>query len=479
MPPIKKQYLNDESIPSRTAPLIGRYDVLVVGGGPAGIGASLGAARTGASVILAERYGCLGGSSTNQLVNPFMSTFTQKPILRTAGKIALFPIDHGIGTQIIKGVFSDLVEQLVAMQGAIPPSFETGYIVPFDPEILKIAAIQMIDAAGVDTLVHAFASTFLPDKEYPGVVFETKSGPVVIRAKCIVDCTGDGDIAFLAGAPYKIGRNSDGLMQPMTLYFRVGGFEKNYFYEYIQSHPEQWYGVFGLWDLIEKATKDGMKEFPREDILLFAGVRDTEVSVNSTRVLQVSGIDIWDINKAEWESRYQVKQIMTFLQKYVPGFQNSFLMQTAPQIGIRETRRIMGDYVLTGNDVMKANKFYDAIACCAYPLDIHNPLGKGTRIEKLPSGDYYEVPLRSLLPENCTNILVAGRCISGTHEAHSSYRIMPEALATGQAAGILAAFASKKNTDIRSIHYSKVQQELRDQGAVLPNFIKSENPPER
>jgi hypothetical protein len=245
------------------------------------------------------------------------------------------------------------------------------------------------------------------------------------------------------------------------------GFERLTFMEYVHQHPSQWYGVYGLWDLIEKATNDGKLNLPREDLLMFASPNEQEVCVNSTRVTEASSINAFDLSRAECESRKQVHEVAEFLKRYVPGFSKAYLAQTGVQIGIREGRRIVGDYVLTGQDVLEARKFYDVIARCAYPLDIHNPKGKGTRIERLPPGESYDIPLRCLLPQNCTRLLVAGRCISGTHEAHSSYRVMPVAMATGQAAGVCAAIAAREKCETRSVDYTEVQTVLHKQNASL------------
>ena len=471
MPPLTKNIIGTIELKPRTAQIAASTDVLIVGGGPAGIGAAVGAARAGAKVILVEQYGFLGGAATAQLVNPFMSAHTQESLLRRGGKMTMYPVDHGHGERVIKGLLVELVKRLLEKNGAVEPSEETGFLMPFDPEILKVVLMDLIDDSGVEVLFHSFASSFLPDKDNPGVVFETKSGPVIVKAKCIVDCTGDGDIAVSAGAPFEIGRECDSLVQPMTLYFRMGGFQREPFYNYIKVHPEQWYGVFGLWDLIKKASREGMPDLPREDLLMFPSPHPNEVSVNSTRVVKVLGVDVWDLSKAEWESRRQVQQVAQFLTSYVPGFENAYLIQTGVQVGIRETRRIVGDYKLSGEDVIEARKFPDCIARCAYPLDIHNPLGKGTHLERLPPGESYDIPLRSLFPKNCDRLLVAGRCISGSHEAHSSYRIMPEAMATGQAAGVTAALSAIENRDIRALKLNVIQNELFRQGVDMGDSI--------
>jgi FAD dependent oxidoreductase len=453
-------------LPARRALLAGEADVLVAGGGPAGLGAALGAAQAGARVILAERYGFLGGNATAALVMPLMSFHTRHHRAEQAGAATLLPTDHGPGDPVISGVLARLLERLVQVGGAIPPSLETGYVVPFDPEWFKMTALDLLDEAGVHYLLHAFASGVLGEAKVEGAVFETKSGPLVIRARVVVDCTGDGDLAVSAGAPYEVGR-TDGLVQPMTLMFRMVEFEHAAFAAYVDAHPDQWRGVHGLWDLVRQATAAGELELPREDILFFATPHAQEVSVNSTRVTRVLGTDVWDLSYAEWVGRRQMRQVAAFLRRYVPGFERAYVAQSGVTIGVRETRRIVGEYRLSTEDVLGARKFHDAIARGAYPVDIHDPAGSGTRLEYLPPGEAYDIPLRCLLPRGVEGLLVAGRCISGSHEAHSSYRVMPTAMATGQAAGVCAALAAQSRQPPRQVPAQAVQRELIRQGACL------------
>lgn len=403
--------------------------------GPAGIGAALGAAAAGADVILVERYGFLGGNATAALVMPLMSFYTDKPRAEKEGATTLFRTDHGPGEPVIAGILKVFLERLVKASGAIAPTLKTGYTVPFDPEIFKLVALDMLDEAGVHFLFHAFASdTMVKDRTLNGVVFETKSGPLVIHARVVIDSTGDGDIAASSGAPYEIGRQDDRLVQPMTLMFRMADFERTAFENYVKEHPDQWRSVHGLWDLIHKATLKGELQLPREDLLFFGTPHEREIAVNSTRINRVLGTDVWDWSYAEWQSRTQMHQISAFLRKYVPGFDKSYVVQSGVHTGVRETRRIVGEYQLSADDVLTARKFPDVIARSAYPVDIHNPEGMGTIIKRVPAGEAYDIPLRCLLPQKIDNLLVAGRCISGTHEAHSSYRVMPVSMATGQAA---------------------------------------------
>ena len=454
-------------LPPRKAVLAGETDVLVLGGGPAGLGAALGAAQAGARVVLAERYGFLGGNATAALVMPLMSFHTSRPVPEKKGATTLLPTDHGPGEPIIAGVLKNLLERLVSAGGAIPPSLATGYVVPFDPEWFKLVALELLDEAGVQFLFHSFASGILgADGKVEGAILESKSGPLAIRARVTVDCTGDGDVAVAAGAPYEVGR-ADGLVQPMTLMFRVVEFQRAAFEGYVERHPKQWRGVHGLWDLVREATQAGELELPREDILFFATPHEQEVSVNSTRVTRVLGTDVWDLSYAEWASRRQMRQIAAFLRRHVPGFERSYVAQSGVQVGVRETRRVLGDYQLTAGDVLAARKFDDAVARGAYPIDIHNPKGSGTVLKRLPPGEAYDIPLRCLLPRRVEGLLVAGRCISGTHEAHSSYRVMPIVMATGQAAGVCAALAARRGVTPRKVSVTSVQGELARQGASL------------
>lgn len=464
----------------RQALIAADTDVLVVGGGPAGLGAALGAAEAGAHVILAERYGFLGGNATAALVMPLMSFHTQKELLRDSeGTFKLFPQDHGPGDPIIAGALSHLLHRLVELNGAISPSLDTGFTVPFDPEIFKLAALELLDDAGVEFLFHAFASdVYRSSNKIKGVVFETKSGPIVITAQAIVDCTGDGDIAAGAGASYEIGREKDQLVQPMTLMFRMVNFDHTVFEQYVRDHPTQWRGVHGLWNLIKLATEAGHLNLAREDILFFATPHAKELSVNSTRVTKVLGTDVWDLSYAEWISRLQMKQVSQFLTRYVPGFEESYVVQSGVNIGVRESRRIQGLYQLTADDILNAKRFEDVIARGAYPIDIHDPTGIGTTLKRIPLGEAYDIPLRCLLPKGIQGLLVAGRCMSGTHEAHSSYRVMPISMATGQAAGVCAALATKQSIMPDEVIFQKVQQELIRQGANLAPEWKLRRPPE-
>jgi hypothetical protein len=232
--------------------------------------------------------------------------------------------------------------------------------------------------------------------------------------------------------------------------------------------------VHGLWELIQRATDAGELKLPREDILFFATPHPHEVSVNSTRVTHALGINVWDLSWAECVSRRQMDQIARFLRRRVPGFEQAYVGQSGVQVGVRETRRILGEYRLTGRDILAARTFPDAIARGAYPVDIHDPDGAGTVLRRVPRGEAYDIPLRCLLPRGADRLLVAGRCISGTHVAHSSYRVMPIAMATGQAAGVCAALAARSGRSPGEVPAGEVQRELLIQGASLREAVRQE-----
>jgi len=463
------------TLPARSAIVAARPDVVVVGGGPAGIGAAVGAAHAGADVVLAERYGFLGGNATVALVMPLMSWHNEVRGARARGAdepLRLLPADHGPGEPVVAGALLELMERLLRRGGAIAPSEETGYTVPIDPESYKSAALELLDAAGVRYLLHAFASGVTGEPRRPeGVVLETKSGPLVVQAPVIVDATGDGDLAAAAGADIEVGRE-DGLVQPMTLMFRIVDFQRQPFEGYVREHPDQWRGVSGLWELIEQARAAGELDLPREDVLFFATPHEREVSVNSTRVSGVLGIDVFDLTRAEHLARHQMDQVMAFLRKRVPGFEEAYVAQSGSHIGVRETRRVVGEYQLTADDVLRSRRFEDVIARGSYPIDIHDPKGgRGTLLERLPTGGAYDIPLRCLIPRGVEGLLVGGRCISGTHEAHSSYRVTPIALATGQAAGVAAALAARAGVAPRELAADAVQRALVEQGADLGDAL--------
>lgn len=424
-------------------------------------------------MLLVERYGFLGGMATAALVGPLMSYHV---ILSQIEKRAT-PADQTAtydttgGEKIIKGFLDDFVNLLLILEGAIYPSSDYDYMVPFDAEVFKRVAFWLTREAGVRLLLHtACVDTIVEEGAVKGVVVENKNGRGAILADVVVDGSGDGDVAARGGVPFEIGREEDGKTQPMTLMFHIGGVDDEKFSEYRLANPDQFHGEHaeqGLYDLVKEATDKGHLDLPREDMLFFKLPRGGEIVVNSTRVNDVLGIDAWDLTRAELESRDQAFMILKFFRDYVPGFEEAYMIHTATQIGVRETRRIMGEYVLKAEDVLFEARFEDVIARAAYPIDIHNPDGKGTYMVQLEPGASYDIPFRSIVPRAVDNLLVAGKCMSGTHEAQSSFRVIPISMATGQAAGVAAALSVRRGRHPRDLSAVDVQIELLRQNAEL------------
>jgi hypothetical protein len=448
---------------ARDIPVVRETDVLVIGGGPAGIGAAVAAARAGARTLLAERYGFLGGNATASLVGPFMTSFSND------GK-----------RQIIRGVFDELVRRMEAVGGAIHPEkvragtaeagfyrFGHDHVTPFNPEVLKVVAADLVLEAGASLLLHtSFVDPIVEDGAVHGAVVHNKGGLQAIRARVVVDCSADADVAFRAGAPTSRGRESDGKMQPMTMFFIIDGVDDAAVEAHIRAHPEEEGKLFA--GIVESARVRG--EFPimRDKIGIYRTPEPGVWRVNTTRLLGLDGTNADDLTKAEVEGRKQVFKLVEFMQRECPGLSNARLKETAAQIGVRETRRIVGEYVLQVEDLTSGRHFDDVIALGGYPVDVHPVDGGGGGLrEDIKTADVYEIPYRSLVPLNIEDLLVAGRCLSATHEAAGAVRVMPPVFAMGQAAGAAAGLAVERDIRPRRVDVNELQQELRKQGAIL------------
>jgi hypothetical protein len=421
------------------------YDVLVVGGGNAGCAAALAAARRGAQTVLVERYGFLGGTATAAMVGPWM-TF------------------HAGGRRIVGGIAQEIVERLHRMGGSPghrPDSSDyVETITPFDPELHKALLFEMMREAGVRLLVHAwFLRAIVEGDCVRGAVFATVGGERAILARTVIDATADAHLAASAGVPMRYG-DERGRVQPASLIFRISHVDLDATAAYLRAHPEQMRtslppeartadtltavaGMTALWD---EARRRGEVRVPREVVSFFATPYPDEVTVNMTRVVDIDPLDPDDLTRAEVEARAQVMELLAFFRARVPGFERARLAATGTQVGIRESRRIVGRYTLTADDVLSARRFDDAVARSSYPIDVHNPSGSGTQTRRLPAGSWYEIPYRCLLPLGRERLLVAGRCISTTHEAHASVRLTPTVMMLGQAAGTAAALANTLRT---------------------------------
>lgn len=440
-------------------------DVLVIGGGPAGIAAAIASARNNASTLLVERYGFLGGELATGLP---MLTFHA----------------HS-GRQVIKGIAQELVDRLIEEDGSCghlrAPGTHVYTWTPSYPETFKYVAQEMVLESGAEILFHTFITDVVKDgNNLKGVLTASKSGQQLILAKNIIDTTGDGDIAAMGGAPYEKGRDEDGKMQPVTLMFSLGNVDVDTAARSIRPREDceellrigrsrgNWIrilGSFAPWQ--DEIEKIGLFTDINHGMAMFS-LREGEVTLNTAKVLNIDATSAEDLTRAEIEGRRQVVTIAKFMKKHIPGFENSFLRETAAHIGVRETRRIMGEYILTEEDILTGKRFDDSITCSAYTIDIHNPNGDLGVIKHLEKdAEYYHIPYRCLVPQKVDRLLVAGRCISCTHTALGSVRVTIVCMATGQAAGTAAAISVADNVSMRNIDIAKLKSVLSEQGAVV------------
>jgi hypothetical protein len=442
------------------------YDVLVVGGGNAGCAAAIAAARLGQKTLLVERYGFLGGTATAAMVGPWM-TF------------------HSGGERIVGGIAQEIVTRLEAMGGSpghIPDTSDyVATITPFDPEIHKALLFEMTGEARVRLLLHAwFTSALVEGDRVAGAVFDTVGGKRVHRASVVIDATADAYVAASAGVATQQG-DERGRVQPASLMFRMSHVDLAKTAAYLRTHPDQMRtslkahertapaltAVAGLHEIWARAQRDGEVDVPREVVSFFISPYPDEVTINMTRVLDVDPLNPDDLTRAEVEARRQVMELAKFFKERVPGFENARIAATGTQIGVRESRRIVGRYTLTRDDVLQARDFDDAVARSAYPIDIHNPSGAGTTTHRLAPGTSYSIPYRCLVPADREGLLVAGRCISTTHEALASTRLTPTVMTLGQAAGTAAAIACERDRLPSGIDTAELRAQLVRDGVVL------------
>lgn len=422
----------------RKTPITSRSDVIVVGAGPAGFSAAINAARQGASTVLIEQSGAVGGIATIGLMSHWTGA--------TRG-----------------GFYEEIIER--SLDCFKEDNKVIGTWTTINPEKLKTVLLEMIEEEGVKLHLYTFASDVIMNgNSIEGVITESKSGRQAFLGKVIVDATGDGDIAARAGVPFHKGRESDGKMQPATLMFKVagvdmeravlpGGFEDN------REIPKG------------KIQTLGKKHipYPAGHVLLYPSTLPGIVTVNMTNAIDIDGTKAEDLTTAEITCRKQIDPIVKFLREFVPGFEQCFVISSASIMGVRETRHFEGEYVLTEEDILNATQFNDwAVTKAHFNFDVHNIKGAGldeTGVQKeFPQGKPYTIPYRCLVPKSVDNLLLAGRNISGTHMAHSNYRVMPICANMGQAAGIAAALCVKRGEDPRKLDVKTLQDILRSQG---------------
>lgn len=453
--------MNNIKESSRTISIRSKADVVVCGGGPAGIGAALSAARNGAKTILIERHSFLGGMGTAGMVTSFAYGYHDKERF------------------LIGGIFKEIRQKLYERNGLIMTD-RKGWE-PFNPEIYKILAFELLLEAGVEILCHTMiVDAVAEDGNIKAVIIESKGGREALVAKNYIDATGDGDLAARSGAQYKIGREKDGGTQPSSLMYMLGNVDIHELGKslnsqgrrgYWQSDKGQYYlNATGFQQEIIAAKKEGYLTKINRDhvasIFTVPWIKDV-VGINFSRIQGKSALDPKDLTDAEILGREQVMDGIKFLQKFVPGFKDAQILTTAPQIGIRESRRIIGDYIMTQEDIVEERQFDDVIAQSCYMIDIHSPDSDETELYKLPPGTHYDIPYRSLLAKEMNNLILAGRCISATHEALGSFRVQAICLAIGEAAGTAAALSTQADCNPRELSVKNLQSVLEKNGGIL------------
>ncbi|WP_043589215.1 FAD-dependent oxidoreductase [Geminisphaera colitermitum] len=452
-------------------------DVLVIGSGAAGLTAAIAAARNGASTLLVESAGFLGGLSA------------------TLPWLGFHDRDY---RQVVKGLPAEFVHRLQQARAASPYEYDIkcASAVSIDTHRWKCLAMQLCAEAGVKLMLHThFLDTLRDGDRVTGVLVHHKSGLQRIHARTTIDCTGDGDVAARAGVPWEKGRTGDGLVQAPTLVFRLGGGDRSAFIdgckreelnyrEWLAPYPElraktlarldrmQVIICGGFAPLLAQARAAGDLDLPQTRIVGVKTHIPDEFTVVMTRVLGLDPVDVHSVTAAYARVYEQIPPLVSFFQKYVPGFASARLLEIAPMLGIRESRRITGDYLLTENDLLNGCVFNDAIAMGAYHIDIHRPAGTWVESRNVRA---YTIPLRSLIARGVDGLMMAGKCISAAHEAVASTRVIPICMAQGQAAGTAAAIAARRRASIRQTPLTELQTLLQQQGAEIGRTLEPPN----
>ena len=413
--------------PARALPVYGDYDVVVIGGGPAGLAASVSAARRGARTLLVERYGFLGGMGTAGGVTNFAGLYAKR---------------CGEMTQVVHGVADDLLARMEAMGGLNTP--QDGMqgrirVRSYDTSVYKCAADQLLLDAGVELLFHAYAAAVLMDgARIAALVVETKSGRQAIRANAFVDGSGDADVAAFAGVPFEVGDGHGSGLFPTTM-FRIGQVDA----PRALASVGEFKAINDVMNAVRERSPDAYR-FPRDGAILRPNIDPREWRANVTQIRNaegtaMNGVDARQLSEGELEGRRQIAEYFRFLRAEVPGFEQSAIVEIAPQVGLRETRRIEGVYALTGEDILSSAKFDDVIGLNGWPMEMHADGRIQWAFPRDDANTYNHLPWRMLVPKSVDNLLVAGRCAAMTHEGQSAARASGGCFVMGQAAGTAAA----------------------------------------
>jgi hypothetical protein len=440
---------------SRQIPVVASPDILVVGSGSAGATAAIAAARVlrklapSKSVMLIERYGFLGGTST-AVLDTFYGFYTPGAIAR----------------KVVGGVPDDVIASLRHIDRVIerPNTFGAGTGITYNPEFLKVVWERLAQAAGVKLLMHTFVTdTVMEGERIAGVVVDGKGGLGLIRPQIVIDASGDADVCVLAGMPFE--RAGDlNPAQTLTTTFKMAN---------VDVALAKSIGRSEFVERIQNAAESGKYDLPRREGSIHVTPIEGVMATIMTRVSSTDPTNPQELTNAEIEGRRQALEYERFLREQIPGYQASRIVAFSTQIGVRETRRVYGDYRLTREDVLGAKKFEDVVGLCGAPVEDHH-VGKETRWAYLPEGETVDIPYRSLIPRNSENLYVAGRCFSATHDAHASVRSMAQCMAMGQAAGTASALCLLKGNTPRDISIRELQATLVETGAVLQTPTKEE-----
>lgn len=446
------------------------YEVVVIGGGPAGFSAAISSARKGAKTLLVEQAGFCGGMATQGLVGPFMTCFDAK------GE-----------EMIIKGIFKEVVDKMIAVNSAIDPSTVYGgtaytswikighdHVTPFEPEALKTVMEEMLLEAGVKIMYHTtFTSPVTDGDKVIGVNVFSKSGNKQILAKVVIDCSGDADVVARSGAEFFYGNEEGNFVQPATMFFRIGNCDSEKIEKEIQEHINDFYRKDGVnyrsfhW-LVSKAKENGDWHLQRTSIGLFKGVKDDEWFVNTSRLMGVNSTDVDSLTKGEIDGRQQVKEIFAFIKKYIPGCENARLLCSGSTLGVRESRHIIGKKKLVLEDIENGVVPEDTILLCGNSVDVHGRFGPlSNEYITVKNGKWYGVPYGVLVPEKLKGILVAGRSVSASSEAAGAIRVMPPCFGMGQAAGTAAVMSIQEKCDVADVNVQKLRTILKNDGCFL------------
>ena len=454
------------------------YDVIVVGGGPAGIMSAMASGKLGASTLLVEKNGFLGGAATAAVLGP-ISPF------------------HYKDEQVIDGLPQDFMDRIVRAKGStghmktIDPYGSGDSLGFYDREKYKYVAAEMLVEFGVDILYHAtLSSVQMESSRVTGITVAAKSGDLLpLHAHVVVDATGDGDVAVMAGENYVLGDAVNHKMSPSSSMFEMANVDTGRVYQYILDHPDdfefksdivpmrefderlrqKYFVGQGFKQLVRQAVEKGELSFGRDSVIVLNGIHPNTMHFNATRICGKNATDVVERSESELDGRRQIESVSEFMIQYVPGFEHAFVSVTGSEVGVRETRHIEGLYTLTGQDAYEGRKFEDSVSRGYFPIDLHNPdgaTGYGNGGVWMVLKDTFDIPYRSLVPKHIDGLLLSGRCISGTSEAHGSYRTQGGIMGIGQAAGAAAAVCVRNQAQPRQQDVKEIQAALDQLGGL-------------